>query len=231
MAPRPPAVQDMAGSTLEKGAQARWWTAREAHSSTVVPVTTTMLTWQADDGHGFEGARLHHGAGLGFRALGRLVRADPEGEYTASYRIVVREDGTIERVSITSATGERERHLTINRTEDGYWLLDTGSGGTRAEYRGAVDVDLAGCVLFNALPIRRLGLQREAGDHTIPMVYVTMPDLEVSLVEQHYSTVSAGDPAVVEFRAGDFSAELQVDAEGVVLAYPGIATRYAPTPA
>lgn len=193
-------------------------------------MTTTMLTWQAEDGHGFEGARLHHGAGLGFRALGRLVRADPDGEFTASYRIVVREDGTIERVSVTSATAARERHLTINRTEDGYWLLDTGSGGTRAEYRGAVDVDLGGCVLFNALPIRRLGLQREAGDHVIPMVFVSMPELEVSLVEQHYTTVSTGDPAVIEFSWGDFSAELQVDDAGVVVAYPGIATRYTPTP-
>jgi uncharacterized protein len=194
-------------------------------------VTTTMLTWQAEDGHGFEGARLHHTAGLGFRALGRLIRADPEGEFTASYRAVVREDGSIERVSVTSATAERERHLTINRTEDGYWLLDTGSGGTRAEFRGAVDVDLAGCVLFNALPIRRLGLHREAGEHAIPMVYVSMPDLEVYLVEQRYRTVSAGDAAVVEFSSDGFTSELQVDSEGVVLAYPGIATRYAPTPA
>ncbi len=194
-------------------------------------MTTTMLTWQADDGHGFEGARLHHGAGLAFRALGRLVRADPEGEFTASYRIVVREDGTVERVSVTSATAARERHLTINRTEDGYWLLDTGSGGTRAEYRGALDVDLAGCVLFNALPIRRLGLQNEAGEHSIPMVYVSMPDLDVTLVDQHYRTVATGDPSVVEFRSDDFSAELQVDGEGIVVAYPGIATRYAPTPA
>ena len=55
---------------------------------------TTMLTWQADDGHGFEGTRLHFGAGRAFRALGRLVRADPGAEFTASYRLVVRDDGT-----------------------------------------------------------------------------------------------------------------------------------------
>ena len=194
-------------------------------------MTTTMLTWQADDGHGFEGARLHQGSGLGFRVLGRLVRADPEGEFTASYRVVVREDGTIERVSVTSANAARERHLTINRTEDGYWLLDTGSGGTRAEFRGAVDVNLGGCVLFNALPIRRLGLQREAGEHTIPIVHVSMPDLEVDLVDEGYRTVSTGDPAVVEFRSDGVATELQVDADGLVVAFPGIATRYAPTPA
>ena len=220
MAPRPAGVQDVA---RDDGGDDR--------SSTVFRMTTTMLTWQADDGHGFEGARVHHGAGLGFRALGRLIRADPAGEFTASYRVVVREDGTVERVSVTSATAARERHLTINRTEDGYWLLDTGSGGTRAEFRGAVDVNLAGCVLFNSLPIRRLGLQRDIGEHAIPIVHVSMPDLEVYLVDEVYRTISTGDPAAVEFRADGATSELQVDADGIVVAFPGIATRYAPTPA
>jgi hypothetical protein len=186
-----------------------------------------MLTWQADDGHGFEGTRLNLGAGHGFRALGRLIRAEAEGDFTASYRLVVREDGTVERLSVTSATASRERHLTINRTEDGYWLLDTGSGGARAEFGGAVDIDLAGSVVFNALPVRRMGLHHEAGEHAIPMVYVSLPELEVSLVEQHYRTVSTADgSSVVEFRQDDFTADLRLDADGMVVSYPGVATRY-----
>jgi hypothetical protein len=193
---------------------------------------TTMLTWRADDGRGFEGTRLHLGTGKAFRALGRLVRAEPGGEYTVSYRLVVRDDGTVERVSITSATVARERHLTLNRTEDGYWLLDTGTGGTRAEFGGAVDVDLSGSPLFNALPIRRLGLHLEDGAHTVPAVYVALPDLEVSLVEQRYRTVSTDRPApVVEFASAGCCVELQLDEDGIVTAYPGLATRYVPTPA
>ncbi len=193
---------------------------------------TTMLTWQADDGHGFEGTRLHFGAGQAFRALGRLVRADPGGEFTASYRLVVRDDGTVERVSITSATAVRERHLTLNRTDDGYWLLDTGSGGTRAEFGGAVDVDLAGSPMFNTLPIRRLGLHQEVGEHTLPMVFVSLPDLEVTLVQQRYRTVSTdGATPVVEFSSDGFTAELRLDTDAVVMAYPGLATRYAAAPA
>jgi hypothetical protein len=196
-------------------------------SSTVGPVTT-MLTWQADGVHGLEGTRLLLGSG-GFRALGRMVRAAPEGEFTASYRLVVKDDGTLERLSVTCATAQRERHLTINRTEDGFWLLDTGSGGSRAEFAGAVDVDLAFSPMFNTLPIRRLGLHREAGEHTLPMVFVSLPELEVTVVEQTYRTVSVldGDDghALVQFRSGDVTAELVVDAEGVVVSYPGTATR------
>jgi hypothetical protein len=194
---------------------------------------TTMLTWQADGGHGLEGARLllqPHG----YRALGRMVRAEPGNDFTASYRLIVGEGGEIVRLSVTAATAERERHLTINRTDDGVWLLDTGSGGgsTRTDFAGAVDIDVEYSAMFNTLPIRRLNLHREAGEQTIPMVFVSLPDLGVQVVEQTYRTVSPLDDAtghaVVEFRSDDFVAELVVDADGIVVTYPGIASRLLP---
>lgn len=190
-----------------------------------------MLTWRAHDGHGFEGARVHFGVGKSFRALGRIVRAEPDGDWTASYRLVVSEDGSVERASFTSATAERERHLTVNRTEDGYWLLDTGSGGTRTAFGGAVDVDLAGSVIFNALPVRRLDLLREEGEHTVPVVYVTLPGLEASVAQQTYRVLTTGDEPVVEFRWDDFTADLSLDADGFVVDYPGIAGRIVGAPA
>jgi hypothetical protein len=192
-----------------------------------------MLTWQAEDGHGLEGVRMIPGHG-GFRALGRMVRVEPDGGFTASYRLVVGEDGTLSRLSVTSATAERERHLTINRTDDGVWLLDTGSGGgtTRDDCAGAVDVDLAFSPLFNSLPIRRLGLHREAAEHALTMVFVSLPELEVRVVEQTYRTVTVLDEgtghAGIGFRWGDFTADLLVDADGVVETYPGLARRLAP---
>jgi hypothetical protein len=192
-----------------------------------------MLTWQAEDGHGLEGTRLLPGHG-GFRALGRMVRVEPSGGFTASYRLVVGEDGRLSRLSVTSATAERERHLTINRTDDGVWLLDTGtgSGAVRDDCAGAVEVDLAFSPLFNTIPIRRLGLHREPGEHTMPMVFVSLPDLEVRVVEQTYRTISvldeAGGRAEVGFRSGDFTADLVVDAAGVVETYPGLARRLTP---
>ena len=198
-------------------------------SSTVVPVTT-MLTWQADDGHGLEGTRLHLGTAGAFRALSRMVRVHPDGDFTASYRLVVGTDGTLERLSVTSATAARERHLTINRTDDGFWLLDRGSGGSdvRDDFGGALDVDLAYSPMLNTVPIRRLGLHRAVGEHSLTMVYVSLPELEVSQVRQVYRTVSELDDtghALVEFRWDDVVAELDVDADGVVTSYPGLARR------
>ncbi len=188
-----------------------------------------MLTWQADDGHGLEGARVSFAHGL--RAQGRMVRPD----FTASYRLVVDENGLLSRLSVTSDTAARERNLTMNRTGDGYWLLDAGrgDGGTRSELDGAADVDLAYSPLFNTLPIRRLGLHREPAEHTLAMVFVTLPELEVQAVRQTYRTVSTAgagaetgdDHGVVAFSWADFHAELVVDPDGLVLSYPGVATR------
>lgn len=184
-----------------------------------------MLTWQAADGIGLEGVRLLLQNTGGLRALGRLVRPD----FTASYRLIVGEGGVLHRVSIVSATGDRERHLTLNRSEEGRWLADSGSG--QSGISGAdIDVDLAHSALFNSLPIRRLGLHRGAGEATVTMVHVSLPDLAVSLVEQRYRTVSTLDEdgrALVEFAWDDFRAELVVDADGVVVSYPGVATRLA----
>lgn len=186
-----------------------------------------MVTWQAEDEVGLEGARILIGAS-GFRALGRVVRTGPRGELTASYRLTVNEDRAVERLSVTAATADRERHLTMNRTEDGYWLLDDGSGSTRSDFGGAIDVDLERSPLFNTLPIRRLGLHLEPGDHRIPVLFVSLPSLTVELVDRRYRTVSVVDgdsPAIINFSAGDFTVDLTVDADGILSHYPGLGRR------
>ena len=134
-----------------------------------------MLTWQAEDGHGLEGARVSFAHG--FRAQGRLVRPD----FTASYRLVVDEDGVLSRLSVTSDTAAQgahpdhephrrrllvARHRWRGRDRGPSWAAPSTSTSSTAP-------------LFNTLPIRRLGLHREAGEHTLPMVFVTLPGLEV----------------------------------------------------
>jgi hypothetical protein len=194
---------------------------------------TEQVTWRTDDGRGIEGARvLLHGGGI--RALGRMVHAgggpgDPP--FTASYRLDASDEGRVRRVAVTSATAGRERYLTLNRTDDGFWLLDTGMGSGRLDVSGAVDVDVAFSPLFNSVPIRRLGLHRAPSDHVLNMVFVALPDLSVEVVEQRYRTVTPlgrGErpaEATVGFAWDAFTAELVVDAEGVVASYPGVATR------
>ena len=193
---------------------------------------TRLLAWRSDDGRGMEGTRLLLGPS-GLRALGRMVHAgggdDPP--FTASYRLVTDPDGTPRRLAVTSATAARERHLTLNRTDDGFWLLDTGSGGARSDFDGARDVDLAFSAMFATPPIRRLGLHRTPGDRALTVVLVTLPELTTEVVEQRYRTVSPlgdgerRDEAVVGFTWNTVAADLVVDADAVVTSYPGVASR------
>ena len=71
-----------------------------------------------------------------------------------------------------------------------------------------------------------------AGERYLSMVFVALPSLEVCLVRQTYRTVSVGDSgpvgqgqAVVNFASESFQADLTVDADGLVLEYPGLARR------
>jgi hypothetical protein len=198
---------------------------------------TALVTWRSDDGRGVEGTRLLIGDG-GVRALGRMVHGGGADAppFTASYRLVAGTDGTLRRLAVTSATAGRERHLTLNRTDDGFWLLDTGSGGSRSDFDRAVDVDLAFSPMFNTLPIRRLGLHRGPGEHLLKVVFVALPELTAEVVDQRYRAVSPlgeGErpgEAVVGFTWNTFAAELVVDADAVVTSYPGVASRL-PDPA
>ncbi len=186
-----------------------------------------MLTWQGRGGVRLEAARVLLGQ-RGMRARGSLVVAGSAHlpAYTASYALVVGEDGVVRRLSVSSASAERERQVSLSRTEDGYWMLDTGEGGHRAEFDGALDADVQTSPLFNALPVRRLELHREAGEHALPVVYVTLPDVTVRLVVQHYRTIALReDGAVVNFSMDSISADVLVDADGLPIDYPGLALR------
>jgi hypothetical protein len=189
----------------------------------------TMTTWRSDDpaGPGLEAARVVLGA-TGFRAVGRMVRTTDEGVFSASYRLVVGASGALERLVVDAAGPDGERQLTVTRNDGGVWLADDGSGAVRIPAGDALDVDLAYSPVLNALPIRRLGLHREPSGHTLPIVFVALPEATIEVTEQNYRTVRSGTdgvPAVVGFSAGDFAAELTVDTDGMVIDYPGIALR------
>jgi hypothetical protein len=186
-----------------------------------------MFTWQGVDVPRLEGVRVVLGE-RGMRANGAVVSSAAEGApaYAANYALAAGETGVVSRVSVRAVTAAGERQVTLNRSEEGMWLVDHGKGAKRTDFDGAVDVDVESCVLFNAVPVRRLRLQRQADEHELPVVYVHMPDLKVKLVRQTYrGRPGAGGPAVVQFQQEDFNADLTVDADGLVLEYPGLARR------
>jgi hypothetical protein len=197
---------------------------REVSSPTRKPI---MLTWQGVASPRLESVRLVVSDGR-LRAAGRVVAAaSPTAvAYSASFEFSVARSGDVGKGLLRTITAEEERQISVGRTEDGVWLIDHGQGAARNEYDHAADVDVAGLVTFTALPIRRLGLHREPATHELPVLYVSMPDLNVRLVHQTYRTVSTSDDgAVINYSVPDFTADVTVDNDGMVIDYPGIATR------
>jgi hypothetical protein len=78
--------------------------------------------------------------------------------------------------------------------------------------------DLGYSPLFNTLPVLA-GLDA-ARDFV--MTWVSVPDLAVRPSPQRYEPLGSG---LVRFREGDFVADLEVDDDGFVVRYPGLAER------
>ncbi len=185
-----------------------------------------MMTWQGVASPRLESVRLLVSDGR-LRASGRVVAAASASAeaYSASFEFSVARTGDVGKGLLRTTTADEERQISVGRTEDGVWLIDHGQGSARNEFDGAADVDVAGLVTFTSLPIRRLGLHRHPATHELPVLYVSMPDLSVRLTHQTYRTVSTSDEgAVINYSVPDFTADLTVDRQGLVVDYPGIAT-------
>jgi hypothetical protein len=84
--------------------------------------------------------------------------------------------------------------------------------------------DLGYSPLFNSFPILRDQLHRGGEPREYVMAWVAVPELGVRRSAQRYEPL---DRAVVRFRSGDFAADLELDEDGFVVRYPGLAERIA----
>lgn len=158
------------------------------------------------------------------KAYGCIVAAATQTAppFSASYDLVTDESGATKRLSLTVTLAERERQLSIARDEENMWLVQDHSGQTnRASYDGALDVDMIFSPFFNTLPIRRTGLYQRSDSMSIPVVYVSLPDLAVNPVTISYSSASDG----IKLHSPVADTTVTVDSDGFILDYPGLAER------
>lgn len=93
---------------------------------------------------------------------------------------------------------------------------------------GCVDVDVYPSPFTNTLPICRLPDPVVNRPVAIDVAWVVLPELAVQVARQEYTLLTReADGARWRFRAldSDFTAELDVDRDGLVRDYPGIARR------
>lgn len=150
----------------------------------------------------------------GVVAVGTQLGADPH-PYRATYELDARGDWITRRLRVRVDGAE----LDLRHDGSGHW-------DGRPELDGALDCDLAYSPLTNLMPIRRHALHERAGAHEFVMAWVSLPDLEVHLSPQRYEHLR---PGLVRFASDGFTADIEVDANGLVLTYPQIARRVADT--
>jgi uncharacterized protein len=147
-------------------------------------------------------------------ASGTQLGAEPE-PYRADYELVTAERFVTARLSVTARTSAGERSLELLRSPDGAWTVD---GEPRRDLDGALDCDLANSPVTNTMPILRDG----AGDFV--MAWVSLPDLTVHRSAQRYEPIDAHRVRYIGLDS-DFTAELELDDDGLVVRYPRMAQR------
>jgi hypothetical protein len=156
----------------------------------------------------------------GVLARGVQLGVDPE-PYRLDYRLDVPGDWITRRLEVDTEGAGWRRSLVLEHDGAGAWRRD---GQPLAELDGALDCDLAFSPLTNLMPVRRHGLHEGGGRCDFVMAWVSVPDLRVHASPQRYEHIRRG---VVRYVAldGDFMAELELDADGLVVRYPRLAER------
>jgi uncharacterized protein len=198
------------------------------------------LLWRRLDTAGADHALLDDHRGL--YARGVAVAAAPV-PHSYRYELVTDERWAAVRLEVTAEGAGWLRTVRLERAA-GRWRVTTAeqggldqalvtAGKPRVGLPGmedpgrlapVLDVDVSAAPLFNTLPVRRLGLLTAAPgtEHRITVAWVLVPELEVVVAEQIYTALGNGR---VRFRLDTFTAEIDLDADGYVTHYPGLAER------
>jgi uncharacterized protein len=170
----------------------------------------------------------------GLSATGTQLGAEP-APFRVDYRLEAPDFVTRELELTATAEGWR-RHLLLRHDGSGAWNADVDDegdvpggawSGELPDLSEARDIDIENSPLTNTMPIMRHGFHRQGfGDFL--MAFVKTPSLRVEASPQRYQHVRITDEgSVVRYisRDGDFTADLELDAEGLLVHYPRLARR------
>lgn len=178
----------------------------------------------------------HHGLREGFEVAFFTMAQDAlsiegvtsgleNGEgWVVSYLLEVDDLWRTRKALIRSRTQAGTAEVTLESDGTGLWSVD---GRVREELNGCMDVDLESSSLTNAFPVHRLDLHfGESAD--APAAYVRTSTLIVERLSQRYTRlgVATGEQQYqYEAPTFDFRCRLVYDRFGLVVEYPGIASR------
>ena len=182
------------------------------------PATFRHVVWEGVAEPGLELLSLHEGDEV---RVDSLVVFQLGGEVARlRYRVSLTPDWRVRTLNVELNHGGDSRSLTLEHGEAGDWTLD---GQLREDLAGCTEIDLEASPFTNTLPIRRLAFAPDEAK-VIRVAYVAFPSLAVTAAAQEYTRLGDTDPpARFRYRSlsSGFTAEVAVDAAGLVEDYPG----------
>ena len=167
----------------------------------------------------------------GAQALGLILRMQDGQHFRCRYTLSTDPEWRVRQLTIamTPAEGGPGQRLELESDGDGHWRAD---GAPRPDLEGCRDVDIQVTPFTNTLPVRRLGLA-EGDSADIRVAYVAVPDVTVTPAEQRYTCLASQDADGGRYRYDglfrNFTADLPVDGDGLVMDYPETFRRVWPT--
>jgi uncharacterized protein len=174
----------------------------------------------------------------GLRAVGTQLGAEP-ASYRVDYRLEALGGFVTSELELTATAEGWSRHLLLTHDGAGAWraeVADQGDvpggqwDGELPDLSEARDIDIQNSPLTNTMPILREGFQA-GGSGDFVMAFVTMPALRVEASPQRYEHIAAtADGSMVRYisRDGDFTADLELDEQGLLVHYPRLGRRVEP---
>ena len=183
------------------------------------------VLWAAWDGRGLEHLRLVEDAEA-VRADSLIIAFDDAGRaFRARYVVDCNSEWQVTRVRIEMLETPGR---TLEMRADGHGRWTDARTGPVPSLAECIDVDIYPSPFTNTLPLRRLPDAVPGRPVAITVAWVALPELTVRAAAQEYTLLDRGpEGARWRFRAidSDFSVELVVDRNGIVLDYPGLARR------
>jgi hypothetical protein len=180
-----------------------------------------MLLWSIDETTGFDSAWVRIDADR-MTAEGRACGLS-SSPFWVSYTLETSGAYATSRVAAQSRWEGGSAVLDLRRDDAGWTVNDE----RRPDLDGALDCDVAYCLLTNTMPILRHGLHRKPGEHDLLMAFIEVPSLQVAPNLQHYTHLRANEDGggLVRYSSGWFQSDLTIDRDGFVVDYPQLGRR------
>ncbi len=178
-----------------------------------------VARWQDWSGKGLEHIVLDLDAD-GVTASSIVLAMTDERPFVVQYELRLDHQWRVREARIM-IPGE-QRSLELRSDGAGRWT--DGAGAALPQLAGAIDIDISVTPFTNTLPIRRLAWAA-GGAADLRMAYVLLPDLAVSADPQRYTCLEPARRFRYESLDSDFTRDIDIDADGLVVTYPGLFRR------